>query len=156
MWKCWPKRWLKVVAKVDVKLPDEFLEKLSKLNERFDDIVPNVLEAGAEPLIQKARTNLESVVGSGTKYKSRATGELVASLGVTPAKQNSDGNWNIKVGIGDRKDSEGVSNAFKGMVLEYGKSGQPPKPWLKPAKSASKKACIDAMKAKLESELSSL
>jgi len=41
-------------------------------------------------------------------------------------------------------------------VLEYGKSGQPPKPFLKPAKSASKKSCIEAMKAKLESEVNGI
>ena len=41
-------------------------------------------------------------------------------------------------------------------VLEYGKSGQPPKPFLKPAKVQSKEACIDAMKNKLESEMKKL
>jgi hypothetical protein len=41
-------------------------------------------------------------------------------------------------------------------VLEYGKHGQPAKPFLKPAKSASKNACIEAMKAKLESEVSGI
>lgn len=144
------------MAKIDVKMPDEFLVKLSKLNGKFDEIVPRVLEAGAEPVIDRTKANLNSVIGSGTKYESRSTGELVASLGVTTAKQDREGNWNIKVGIGDSKDSKGVSNALKAMVLEYGKSGQMPKPWLKPAKSASKKACIDGMKAKLESELKSL
>jgi hypothetical protein len=41
-------------------------------------------------------------------------------------------------------------------VLEYGKSGQPPKPFLKPAKSASRKACIETMKQKLEKEVESI
>ena len=114
------------------------------------------MEAGAEPVIAKARANLSEVIGKGTKYKSRSTGELMASLGVTPAKQNRDGNWDIKVGVGNSKDSKGVSNALKAMVIEYGKSGQPAKPWLKRTKSSSRKDCINEMKAKLERELESL
>jgi hypothetical protein len=144
------------MAKVDMKMPEDFLEKISKLNDRFDEIAPKVLEAGAEHVIAKARSNLSEVIGKGTKYKSRATGELMASLGVTPAKQNRDGNWDIKVGIGNSKDSKGVSNALKAMVIEYGKSGQPAKPWLKRTKSSSRKDCLNEMKAKLEKELESL
>lgn len=144
------------MAKADIRMPDDFLEKLSKLNDKFDEIVPRVLNAGAEPVIEKSRSNLDSVIGKGTKHESKSTGELLASLGVTRARQDRQGNWNIKVGIGNSKDSKGVSNALKAMVLEYGKSGQSPKPWLKPAKSASKKACINEMKAKLESELNNL
>ena len=41
-------------------------------------------------------------------------------------------------------------------VLEYGKSGQPPKPFLKPAKSASRAPCIEAMKQALEQEVEKL
>lgn len=144
------------MAKADIKMPEEFLKKLSKLNDKFDEIVPRVLNAGAEPVIKKSRSNLDSVIGKGTKQKSKSTGELIGSLGVTRARQDREGNWNIKIGIGNSKDSKGVSNALKGMVLEYGKSGQPPKPWLIPAKSSSKKACINEMKAKLESELNNL
>lgn len=144
------------MAKVDMKMPEDFLEKISKLNDRFDEIAPKVLEAGAEPVIAKARSNLSEVIGKGTKYKSRSTGELMASLGVTPAKQNRDGNWDIKVGIGNSKDSKGVSNALKAMVIEYGKSGQPAKPWLKRTRSSSRKDCINEMKAKFEKEFESL
>jgi len=41
-------------------------------------------------------------------------------------------------------------------LLEYGKHGQPPKPFLKPAKSQSKTPCIEAMKRKLEEEMDNL
>lgn len=144
------------MAKVDMKMPEDFLEKISKLSDKFDEIAPKVLEAGAEPVIAKARSNLSEVIGKGTKYKSRSTGDLMASLGVTPAKQNRDGNWDIKVGIGNSKDSKGISNALKATVIEYGKSGQPAKPWLKRTKSSIRKDCINEMKAKLEKELESL
>ena len=59
---------------------------------------------------------------------------------------------NIKIGFTEpRKDGE--SKAKIANIIEYGKSGQPPRPFLKPAKSASRKACIEAMKTRLEQEL---
>ena len=65
------------MAKVEVKMPEEFLLKLSRLGERTDEIIPKVLEAGGEVVLSKVKSTLQSVIGSGTKYPSRATGELV-------------------------------------------------------------------------------
>lgn len=144
------------MAKVELKMPEDFLERISRINENFDRIMPGVLEAGAKPVLDKAESNLQSVIAKGTKHKSKSTGDLVSAIGKSSAWQDRNGNWNMKVGIGKSKDRKGVSNALKAMVLEYGKSGQPPKPWLKPAGAASKKACISEMKAKLDRELKSL
>jgi hypothetical protein len=66
------------VAKVEVKMPEEFLLKLSRLGERTDEIIPRVLEVGGEVVLSKVKSNLQAVIGSGTKYPSRATGELVS------------------------------------------------------------------------------
>lgn len=140
------------MAKVAYKLPDDFLMKLSDLGSRTDEIIPKVLEAGGEVVLEKVKSNLQSVIGKATAVESRATGELVASLGISPSKLDRDGNYNIKIGFAEPR-SGGGSNAKIANVIEYGKSGQPPKPFLKPAKSASKSACIDAMKAKFEQEV---
>ena len=75
--------------------------KVSRLADKTDEIIPKVLEAGAEVVEDKVRSNLQSVIGSG-------------------------------------------------------KSGQPAKPFLKPARSASKNACISAMKAKLDEEVENI
>ena len=139
-----------------VTMPDEFLTKLSKLNEKFDKIVPKVLEAGAKPLYQKANSNLISVLGKNTKYKSRSTGAVLTGLGITPPLQDGKGNWNIKIGFDDSKDSKGVSNALKANVLEYGKSGQPAKKWLGHATSAQKRVVIETMDRKFDEEVRSL
>ena len=109
-------------------------------------------EAGGEVVETRAKSNLQAVIGSGTKGESRTTGELVGALGVSPAKQDKDGNFNVKVGFADGR-SDGRSNSMIAGVLEYGKHGQPAKPFLKPAKSSSKNACIDAMKAAFEQEV---
>lgn len=143
------------MAKVDFKMPEDFLLKLSRLGEKTDEIVPKVLKAGGEVVQGKVKANLQSVIGSGTKEENRSTGELVAALGISTARQDKDGNFNIKVGF-DEPRSDGKSNAMLAGVLEYGKHGQPPKPFLKPAKSASKNQCIEAMKQQFESEMKNI
>jgi HK97 gp10 family phage protein len=138
------------MAKADVKLPDDFLIKLSKLGDKTDEIVPRVLEAGGEVVLAKARSNLAASLSGDS------SGELAGSLGLSPAKQTRDGSgWDVKVGFAEPR-SDGGSNAKIANVLEYGRHGQPPRPFLKPAKTQSKQAAIDAMKAKFESEVESI
>ena len=140
------------MAKATFKMPDEFLMKLSRLGEKTDEFIPRVLKAGGEVVEEKVKSSLQSIIGKGTKEESRSTGELASALGVSPAKLDKDGNFNVKVGFSEPR-SDGKSNAMIAGVLEYGKHGQPPKPFLKPAKSASKKACVDAMVSAFEKEV---
>lgn len=140
------------MAKADIKMPDEFLQKLSRLGSDFDEVAESVLEAGGEVVLSRVKGNLAGVVGQGTKYDSRSTGELEASLGLSPAKLNRDGNHDVKIGfVEPRKD--GGSNAKLANILEYGRHGQPAKPFLKPAKTQSKSAAISAMQQKFEEEV---
>ena len=140
------------MAKVNMKMPEEFLMKVSKLADQTDVIIPKVLEAGGDVILEKVKSNLQSVVGKDTKYPSKSTGELVSSLGLTSAKQDRNGDYNVKVGFAEPR-SDGGSNAKIANIIEYGKHGQPAKPFLKPAKSASRKPCMGAMIAKLEEEI---
>ena len=140
------------MAKVDIKMPEEFLQKLSRLGSDFDEVAESVLEAGGEVVLTRVKGNLAGVVGQGTKYDSRSTGELEASLGLSPAKLNRDGNHDVKIGFMEpRKD--GGSNAKLANILEYGRHGQPAKPFLKPTKTQSKSAAISAMQQKFEEEV---
>jgi len=143
------------MASSSYKMPEDFLLKVSSLADKTDTIIPKVLEAGGEVVKAKVKSNLQASLGSNTKLPSRSTGELVRALGVSPAGVDRQGNYNVKVGF-DEPRSDGESNAKIANILEYGKSGQPPKPFLKPAKSSSRNACIDAMKRKLDEEISKL
>ena len=140
------------MAKATLKMPEDFLMKLSRLGEKTDEIIPRVLKAGGEVVEAKVKGNLQSVIGNGTKEDSRSTGELVSALGVSSARQDKDGNFNVKVGFSEPR-GDGKSNAMVAGVLEYGKHGQPPKPFLKPAKTTSKNACVDAMIRAFEEEV---
>lgn len=143
------------MAKAQIKMPEELLVKLSRLGDKSDEIAAMVLEEGGRVVLEKVRSNLSSVIGSGTKYDSRSTGELVGSLGLTPPRIDRDGNSNIKIGFSEPR-SDGKSNAMLAAVLEYGKHGQPPKPFLEPAKTESKNECRKVMKAVLEREVANL
>ena len=134
------------MAKCTYKLPEELLRKLSKLGSRMDEVSETVLEAGGEVVLEKVRSNLEGVLSG------NSSGELVSSLGLSGVRIDKNGNSNIKVGFAEpRKD--GTSNAMVANIIEYGKHNQPAKPFLKPAKTASKKQCIETMTKTLEEEI---
>ena len=143
------------MAKADVKMPDELLAKLSRLGSQTDTIAEKVLQAGGEMALDKVRSNLSAVVGVGNKSESRSTGELERALGLSPVMVDKNGNHDIKVGFSEPR-TDGSSNAKIANILEYGTSTQQAKPFLKPAKSAVKKQCVDAMKSAFEKEVEGL
>ena len=143
------------MAKVDVKMPEDFLLKLSRLGDKTDEICEKALNAGGEVVLAKVKSNLSSVIGKDTKTESRSTGELERSLGLSPVLIDDNGNANIKIGFKEPR-SDGESNAKIASIIEYGKQGQPPNPFLKSAKSSSKKACVKAMVETLEQEVKNL
>lgn len=140
------------MAKVDIKMPDDFLLKISKLGSDFDPVAEKVLKAGGEVVFKRTKSNLSAVIGKGTKHESRSTGELEKALGVTSVRLDRNGNHNIKIGFSEPR-PDGESNAKIANILEYGKHGQPAKPFLKPAKRASKSECISVMKSTFEEEV---
>ena len=140
------------MAKVDIKMPDAFLEKLVHLAKDEDGMAERVLNAGAEVVEAKVRSNLAGVIGRGTKEESRSPGQLLSALGTSPVKVDRNGNHDVKIGFAEPR-RDGNSNAKIANILEYGRHGQPAKPFLKPAKSSSKSAAIEAMKRKLEEEV---
>jgi HK97 gp10 family phage protein len=133
-------------------MPDEFLLKVSKLGSDFDPVAEKVLKAGGEVVFKRTKSNLSAVIGKGTKHESRSTGELEKALGVTSVRLDRNGNHNIKIGFSEPR-TDGESNAKIANILEYGKHGQPAKPFLKPARSASKSECISVMKSTFEEEV---
>ncbi len=134
------------MAKCTYTLPEDLLKKLSKLGSRMDEVSEAVLEAGGAVVLDKVKSNLEGVLSG------NSSGELVSSLGLSGVRIDKNGNSNIKIGFAEpRKD--GTSNAMIANIIEYGKHNQPAKPFLKPAKTASKKQCIETMTKTLEEEI---
>ncbi len=134
------------MAKCKYKLPEDFMQKLSSLGKRMDEVSEAVLQAGGAVVYEQTKKNLDK------KLSGDSTGELAAALGLSGVRLDKKGNHNIKLGFSEpRKD--GSSNAMVANILEYGKFNQPPRPFLKPAKSKTKKPCVQAMVDKLEEEI---
>lgn len=140
------------MAKVTAKLPDDLLKKLSKLGSRTDDITEKMLKAGGEVVLKATKSRLQDVIGKDLKSKSRSTSELVNSLGLARPLLDKNGNYNVKVGFSEPR-SDGDSNAKIANILEYGKHGQPAKPFFAPAARSSKKDCIAAMTRTFDEEV---
>ncbi len=98
------------MAKAQMMMPEDFLRKLSTLGVKTDEISEKVLEAGGEVVLSKVKSNLSAVIGSGTAFDSRSTGELERSLGLSPVKVDKNGNHDIKIGFAEPR-SDGDSNA---------------------------------------------
>ncbi|MBR5990941.1 MAG: HK97 gp10 family phage protein [Bacilli bacterium] len=139
------------MAKCNFKLPEDFLKRLFSLGERTDEVAKKALEAGGQIILAKARSNLIGVIGKDTKGQSRSTGQLVSSLGLSPVRLDRNGNYNIKIGF-DEYRRDGSSNAGVANILEYGKHGQPAKPFLTPAKKQAGKQALEEMKRIIEEE----
>ena len=137
------------MAKCTYKLPEDFLKKISALGSHMDEVSEKVLQAGGEVVLQKTRSNLNSVLSG------QSSGELVSALGLSGVRLDREGNPNIKLGF-DEPRKDGSSNAMVANILEYGKYNQPARPFLKPAKSQSKAQCIDTMVDTLEKEIKKL
>ena len=59
------------MAKATMRMPDEFLLKVSRLGEKTDEILPRVLKAGGDVVEEKVKSNLKRVIGNATKEESR-------------------------------------------------------------------------------------
>ena len=133
------------MAKCEIEFPYELEIELSKLGKHADEITAKALKAGAEAILPIFRENLSSVIGAGNKFSDRSTGELVSSLGISPAKLDRSGNMNIMVGFREPRRGNGkVKNALIANVLENGKHGQTPRPFLKRTKQQSSNAALAA------------
>lgn len=155
MWRSLLKRWRVLLAKVQMLLPENFLKSISSLEKNTDDITEKVLNEGAKVVLKYFKENLHSVIGKDLKYKSRSTGKLESSLGISKPLLDKNGNFNIKIGFAEPRDGN-LSNSKIATIIEYGKSGQPPKPFLKPTKRKSKKPTTEAMIKRFNEEVEKL
>ena len=140
------------MAKCNIKLPEEFLKKLSSLGSRTDEVAKKALTEGAQIILDRTRANLVGMIGKDLQGPSRSTGQLVSALGLTPVRVDRKGDYNIKIGF-DEFRSDGSSNAGVANILEYGKHGQPAKPFLTPAKKQVGKQALARMQEIIEEEI---
>ena len=140
------------MARVQIKLPNDFIDALDSASSLIDNSAEQVLKAGANIVEPRMRSNLSAAIGSSTKQPTRSTGQLAKALGTAPVKVNSRGDYNVKVGFAENRD-DGRANALIANVLEHGRSNQPARPFLAPTRSQTKRAAITAMKQTLAARI---
>ncbi|MDK7149114.1 HK97 gp10 family phage protein [Winkia sp. UMB3158] len=140
------------MARVQIRLPNDFIDALDSASSLIDNSAEQVLKAGANTVEPRMRSNLSAAIGSSTKQPSRSTGQLAKALGTAPVKVNSRGDYNVKVGFAENRD-DGRANALIANVLEHGRSNQPARPFLAPTRSQTRRAAITAMKQTLAARI---
>lgn len=140
------------MARVQIKLPNDFMDALDSASSLIDNCAEQVLKTGANIVEPRMRSNLSAAIGSSTKQPSRSTGQLAKALGTAPVKVNSRGDYNVKVGFAENRD-DGRANALIANVLEHGRSNQPARPFLAPTRSQTRRAAITAMKQTLAARI---
>jgi len=138
-------------------MPDSLQRKFEKLADRSGEIIDKCVEAGAEVAEKAVRNNLRSVLSSEHK-----NGELINALGVTPVKTDKNGVHNAKIGFNEPRIHQSAANgkrsystqtnAMIATVLEYGRSNQPARPFLTPAKRSSQKQALAVMEKTYDEE----
>ena len=140
------------MARVQIRLPNAFIDSLNAASSVLEASADEVLGAGAAVVEPRMRSNLAAAIGSGTKEPSRSTGQLLGALGTTSVKVNSRGDHNIKVGFAENR-RDGRSNALIANVLEHGRSNQPARPFLAPTRSQTRRGAIQAMEQALAARI---
>lgn len=139
------------MAKFEAILPTEFMNKIDKLEKNLTKILNEAIEAGADKACDDVvRPSLQNAVKN---TSGQSTGELVRSLGVSPVRVRSDGFRNAKIGFNEPRlhqpkvkaprSYKVQTNAMIANVLEYGRQGQPARPWLRNSKKKAQKVFED-------------
>ena len=126
------------------------MASLGNLAERTDAIIENALKSGGKAAVPFVSSALSNSIGKGPY--SRPTGKLQSALGVSPVKMGKNGDFNVKIGFSNNR-SDGMRNAKLAALLEYGKKGQPARPFMSRAKSQARNAVLEAMQQQFLSEV---
>lgn len=140
------------MAKMQIRLPNAFIDSLGAASLVLETSADEVLEAGAAVVESRMRANLTGAIGRATKQASRSTGQLLGALGTTSVRANSQGDHNVKVGFAENR-RDGRSNALIANVLEHGRSNQSARPFLAPTRSQTRRGAIQAMKTVLTAKI---
>lgn len=128
------------IARIILKSSDNITLQLSKLGAASGEIARKAIHAGAGIMADQIRRNLKNNL----KGSENSSGDLLNSLGITPIRRDSEGDWSAKVGF-DGYDKKGVPNQLKARVMESGSSKQQKKPFIRPAVNQVKQKATDEM-----------
>jgi hypothetical protein len=120
---------------------EEYEQAIREHVERVEDIVPDMLKAGAAVIASAMRARLASM-GIGSIASSMMIGDVKEFgmgryIPIYPDGTQSHGNP-------FRRRTGKASNMFVGYLLEYGTSNMPARPWLSVAERSAEAAAHEA------------
>ena len=92
-----------------IRFDNDFSKKLAALGSHTDEILEKAMSAGAEAALPIVRAELQGAIGGDTKEPSRSTGELVNSLGISPAMVDNKGITNVKIGFSEPRSHQYIA-----------------------------------------------
>ncbi len=123
---------------------EDFSDRLQAIAEGLTEIETEALYKGAGIITDEIRANLEKNL-RGSKY---SKGDLLESLGISPAKVDDKGDLDVHIGFGSKGkeyDRRGTSNVLKARAMENGTSKQKKKPFIRPAVRKTKEKAAEVM-----------
>lgn len=152
------------MAKMTFNAAEDLTKKLSSLGKDLDKVCKKVVMAGAAPIADEIRKNLQANlkdpeyagkgdVGDFGRIKQTAsTGDLLDSFGIAPPAVDKKGSINTKIGFAGY-DRKGVPNALKARAMESGTSRLKKRPFVRPALNKTRGKSKKAMEDKLREEI---
>lgn len=134
------------MANLNIEFSNDFLSEL--LDSEFSDIATEALESTAPALKSSMQSHLRRVI------KHPGDSDLVNSVKATKPKRTKTDAFIVNVGptgkskatykAGKKKNrSYTVTNALKAVWLQYGRTGQPARPWLESATNDIEQQVLD-------------
>lgn len=143
---------------LETQIPNALMRQLKQLEESIPDIEERMLSEGLKILEPEVKKNLQASIDKGY-----ATGELLQSVdskietrksgktGVVYFKGTSkQQGYKTKNGVRLRRRKKAVRNGLKAAILEYGKQGQAPRPFVRTALNSKRAAIIAAMEKEFD------
>jgi HK97 gp10 family phage protein len=136
------------MATAEFMAGDDFMFKLSRLETDIENIAKKAIYAGVKVVADAMKANLEGVLSE------KATGELVAAMGITPIKLLG-GQWTAKVGF-DGYDAHGVAYQLIARVLESGTSTIKKRPFMRKTMNQVKNRVAEVMTQVIDEEMAKI
>ena len=151
------------MARMTVKAGTEYAQKLAALSGNMKSVAEKAVYEAAGIVADQIRKNLTENINDDRsaakrdgpekkKEGQRSSGDLLDSLGIAPIQMDKDGYIGTKIGF-DGYDRRGVPNPLKARVMESGSSTIEPRPFVRPAVKATKKAAEAAMGRVIDEEI---
>ena len=157
------------MAKITLKTSTQFQVSMDRLGEAADGICKMAIYEGAAIMADQIKKNLDALPTDKFRYLrggDKFAGvpepqkqDLKNALGISPMKQDENGDWNAKIGFDGYGSTEtdkypgGVPNSLLARAVESGSFVRAKTPFVRPAINGARNKAKKAMADKADEEI---